>query len=170
MATIKGSEQGLGDSRAFTAFFVSPYGYLHMIVQFFAEMIKEIIQARRQRRAGIVPRMHRGGVYPIARAATNVALRALGTSLVMEEMYRGTPVIYIDYTDYDEIAHHSGPERSESLDALDGVDRQLGILERAAKDAPAARTASSSSPITARASARPSSSATARPSRTWSAR
>ena len=136
MATIKGSKQGLGDSKAFTAFFVSPYGYLHMTVQFFAEMIKEVIQARRQRRAGIVPRMHRGGVYPVARAATNVALRALGTSLVMEEMYRGTPVIYIDYTDYDEIAHHSGPERSESLDALDGVDRQLGILERAAKDAP----------------------------------
>ncbi len=136
MATIKGSKQGLGDSKAFTAFFVSPYGYLHMTVQFFAEMIKEVIQARRQRRAGIVPRMHRGGVYPIARAATNVALRSLGTSLVMEEMYRGTPVIYIDYTDYDEIAHHSGPERSETLDALDGVDRQLGILERAAKDAP----------------------------------
>ena len=136
MATIKGSKQGLGDSKAFTAFFVSPYGYLHMTVQFFAEMIKEMIQARRQRRADIVPRMHRGGVYPVARAATNVALRALGTSLVMEEMYRGTPVIYIDYTDYDEIAHHSGPERSETLDALDGVDRQLGILERAALDAP----------------------------------
>ncbi len=136
MATIKGSKQGLGDSKAFTSFFISPYGYLHMIVLFFAEVVKEIVQARRQRRAGIIPRMHRGGPYPFARAATNVALRALGTSLVMEEMYLGTPVIYIDYTDYDEIAHHSGPERSESLDALDGVDRQLGILEKAAKDAP----------------------------------
>ena len=69
------------------------------------------------------------------RAATNVALRALGTSLIIQEMFRGTPVIYMDYTDYDEIAHHSGPERPESLDALDGVDRELRTLLKAAEDA-----------------------------------
>jgi hypothetical protein len=41
----------------------------------------------------------------------------------------------MDYTDYDEIAHHSGPERPESLDALDGVDRELRTLLKAAEDA-----------------------------------
>lgn len=128
--------QGLGDSRAYSSFFISPFGYLHMFFLFVGEALKEVIQARRQRLAGIVPRMHRGGVYPLARAATNVVLRALGTSLAIEEMYRGTPVIYIDYTDYDEIAHHSGPERAEALDSLDGIDRELDILERAAADAP----------------------------------
>jgi len=50
-------------------------------------------------------------------------------------MLRGTSVIYMDYTDYDEIAHHSGPERPESLDALDGVDRELRTLAKAAEDA-----------------------------------
>ena len=50
-------------------------------------------------------------------------------------MLRGTPVIYMDYTDYDEIAHHSGPERAESLDALDGVDRELQTLLKASADA-----------------------------------
>jgi len=74
--------------------------------------------------------------YPIARAATNVVLRSLSTSLVMEEMYRGTPVIYVDYTDYDEIAHHSGPERSETLEALDGVDAAVATLFKAVEDAP----------------------------------
>jgi hypothetical protein len=74
--------------------------------------------------------------YPVARAATNVTLRSLSTALVMEEMYRGTPVIYVDYTDYDEIAHHSGPERPESLDALDGVDAALATLEKASEAAP----------------------------------
>ena len=74
--------------------------------------------------------------YPFARAATNVALRDLSTSLVMEEMYRGAPIIYVDYTDYDEIAHHSGPERGESLDALDGVDGAIATLEKAAGAAP----------------------------------
>jgi hypothetical protein len=74
--------------------------------------------------------------YPVARAATNVALRDLSTALVIEEMYRGTPVIYVDYTDYDEIAHHSGPERSETFDALDGVDAAIATLEKASAAAP----------------------------------
>ncbi len=136
MATIKDKGQGLGQSQTFMTFFASPYNYLGTIVRFVAEIIKENIQARRQVRAGIVPRMHRGRPYPIARAATNVGLRDLSTSLVIEEMYRGAPVIYVDYTDYDEIAHHSGPERAETLDALDGVDRAIATLEKAAASAP----------------------------------
>ncbi len=135
MATIKDKGQGLGQSQTFMSFFASPYNYLGTIVRFVAEMIKENIQARRQVRAGVVPRMHRGRPYPIARAATNVGLRDLSTSLVIEEMYRGAPVIYVDYTDYDEIAHHSGPERAETFDALDGVDRAIATLEKAAASA-----------------------------------
>jgi hypothetical protein len=136
MATIKDKGQGLGRSQTFFSFFASPYNYLHTIVLTVAEIVKEFVQARRQARAGIVPTMHRGMPYPVARAATNVALRHLATSLVIEEMYRGTPVIYVDYTDYDEIAHHSGPERSETLDALDGVDRAIATLEKASSAAP----------------------------------
>ncbi len=135
MATIKDKGQGLGQSQTFMTFFASPYNYLGTIVRFVAEMLKENIQARRQVRAGVVPRMHRGRPYPIARAATNVGLRDLSTSLVIEEMYRGAPVIYVDYTDYDEIAHHSGPERAETFDALDGVDRAIATLEKAAASA-----------------------------------
>jgi len=136
MATITDKSQGLGQSKTFFSFFASPYNYLSTIVRSGAEIVKEYVQARRQVRAGIVPRMHRGMPYPVARAATNVALRDLSTSLVIEEMYLGTPVIFVDYTDYDEIAHHSGPERGETFDALDGVDRAIATLEKAAGSAP----------------------------------
>jgi uncharacterized membrane protein YvlD (DUF360 family) len=136
MATIKDKSQGLGKSQTFLSFFASPYNYLQTLVRFGGEIGKEYIQARRQERAGMIPRMHRGMPYPIARAATNVALRDISTALVIEEMYRGTSVIYVDYTDYDEIAHHSGPERSETFDALDGVDRAIATLEKAAAAAP----------------------------------
>jgi hypothetical protein len=136
MDTIKDKGQGLGRSQTFTAFFASPYNYLHTVVLTVAEVIKEYYQARRAHRRGIEPSMHRGMPYPVARAGTNVALRSLSTSLVMEEMYRGTPVIYVDYTDYDEIAHHSGPERGETLDALDGVDSVIESLVRASEEAP----------------------------------
>jgi len=98
-----------------------------------AEAAKEIFQAYRARVAGIEPRLARGFPYPFLRAATNVVLRPLCTSLVIEEMLRGTSVIYVTYTDYDEIAHHSGPQRAESLDALDGIDHALGSLARAAR-------------------------------------
>ncbi len=136
MATIKDKDQGLGQSRAWYSFFLSPDMYLRTFVLTIGEVIKEYYQARRAHRRGVEPSMHRGMPYPVARAATNVALRSLGTALVMEEMYRGTPVIYIDYTDYDEIAHHSGPERAETLDALDGVDATIQSLARAAEDTP----------------------------------
>ena len=68
--------------------------------------------------------MHRGLKYAGMRAASNVLLRDVNTSLIIEEMYRGTNVIYADFTDYDELAHHCGPERVESFEALDGVDRR----------------------------------------------
>ena len=135
-STITVKERGLGQSNAFAYYFASPYNYLTMIASFVAEVIKEMVQSRRQRRAGVEPRLSRGMPYPFVRAGTNVGLRALGTSLLVEEMYRGTPVMYMDFTDYDEIAHHSGPERPESLDALDGIDRQIRILEKVARDAP----------------------------------
>ena len=80
--------------------------------------------------------MHRGMKYAGMRAASNVLLRDVNVSLIIEEMYRGTNVIYADFTDYDELAHHCGPERVESFEALDGVDRAIATLEKAAKDAP----------------------------------
>jgi uncharacterized membrane protein YvlD (DUF360 family) len=136
MAALADPSHGIGRSEGFFAFFLSPYTYVGSIILAAAEAMKELVQAYRQRQRGIEPRLGRGFPYPLMRAATNVMLRSLNTALVIEEMCRGTAVIYVDYPDYDEIAHYSGPERSESLDALDGVDQVLGLLEKAARDAP----------------------------------
>jgi uncharacterized membrane protein YvlD (DUF360 family) len=135
-AAIKDESQGIGESQAFLGFFLSPTGYLRSFTMFLGEFVKELFQARRTRRSGVQPQMHRGMKYAGMRAASNVLLRDVNTSLVIEEMYRGTNVIYVDFTDYDELAHHCGPERVESFEALDGVDRAIATLEQAAKDAP----------------------------------
>jgi hypothetical protein len=135
-AAIKDESQGIGDSKAFLSFFFSPTGYIRSFTLFLGEFIKELIQARRTRRAGIVPQMHRGMKYAGMRAASNVLLRDVNVSLIIEEMYRGANVIYADFTDYDELAHHCGPERVESFEALDGVDRAIAALEKAAQGAP----------------------------------
>ena len=135
-AAIKDQSQGLGDSKAFLGFFLSPTGYLRSITMFVAEFLKERYQARRTVRSGVTPQMHRGMKYAGMRAASNVLLRDVNTSLIIEEMYRGANVIYADFTDYDELAHHCGPERVESLQALDGVDNAIGTLAKAAEGAP----------------------------------
>ena len=135
-AAIKDEHHGLGDSTAFLGFFFSPTGYLRSFTLFLGELFKELIQARRTRRSGMQPQMHRGLKYAGMRAASNVLLRDVNTSLIIEEMYRGANVIYCDFTDYDELAHHCGPERVESFEALDGIDRALAAIEKAAEHAP----------------------------------
>src|SRR6185503_2724511 len=135
-AAIKDKEQGIGESKAFLGFFLSPSGYLRSFTLFLGEFIKERFQARRTRRSGITPQMHRGMKYAGMRAASNVLLRDVNVSLIIEEMYRGANVIYADFTDYDEIAHHSGPERVEAFDALDGIDAAFATIAKAAEAAP----------------------------------
>jgi uncharacterized membrane protein YvlD (DUF360 family) len=133
---IKTQSQGLGESKAFLGFFLSPGGYMRSFSMFFGEFIKERFQARRTARSGVQPQMHRDFKYAAMRAASNVLLRDVNVSLIIEEMHRGANVIYADFTDYDELAHHCGPERVESLQALDGVDAAIGTLAKAAEDAP----------------------------------
>ncbi|HET9755802.1 MAG TPA: phage holin family protein [Candidatus Limnocylindrales bacterium] len=135
-AAIKAEGGGIGESQAFMSFFFSPTGYLRSFTLFLGELFKEMFQARRTRRAGIRPQMHRGLKYAGMRAASNVLLRDVNTSLIIEEMYRGTNVIYADFTDYDELAHHCGPERVESFEALDGVDQAIATLAKATEEAP----------------------------------
>jgi uncharacterized membrane protein YvlD (DUF360 family) len=135
-AAIKAEGGGIGESQTFLSFFFSPSGYLRSFTLFLGEFIKELTQARRTRRSGIKPQMHRGMKYAGMRAASNVLLRDVNTSLIIDEMYRGTNVIYADFTDYDELAHHCGPERVESLQALDGVDSAIATLIKATEEAP----------------------------------
>jgi hypothetical protein len=52
--------------------------------------------------------------------------------LVIEAMMRGAKSIYVDFVDYDEIAHHAGVARPESLASLYGLDEVLAGLEQVA--------------------------------------
>ncbi len=51
-------------------------------------------------------------------------------------MMAGRPAIYATFSSYDEVAHHSGLERSDTLEALRKLDKQFGRIERARKYAP----------------------------------
>jgi uncharacterized membrane protein YvlD (DUF360 family) len=115
-------------------FFISPYSYVRWTLLSIGEIAKEVVQARAATRSE--PRGPRGFPYPLARAATNVLLRHLSTALVIEEMWRRSSPIYVDFVDYDEIAHHAGPDRVEARASVAGLDKIIGIIEKAAADAP----------------------------------
>jgi hypothetical protein len=125
-----------GPSRTFATFFINPYGLTRSVVLTAAEMIKEVHQARLQRVRGVDPRIRRHGSYILLRGVTNVLLRDLNAGLIADQMMTGTPSIYCDFTDYDEIAHHAGPTRPESLASLAGIDHLIGVLENVAERAP----------------------------------
>jgi uncharacterized membrane protein YvlD (DUF360 family) len=121
------------DGRRLRGFLATSVNYLRLMVLMGGEVAKELYQAESQRGRSVEPRMRRDLHYAVERAVTNIALRTVSTAFVIEEMYGGTPTIYVDYTGYDAIAHHCGPERQEATDALQGIDQAIGSLLKAAR-------------------------------------
>lgn len=136
MSGMSKVRSGLGPSKSYASFFTAPSGFTRALVLTVGEMIKEKYQARIQVQRGVEPRISRKGSYVALRGITNVLLRDLNTALVIEAMMQGAKSIYVDFVDYDEIAHHAGVQRPEALRALEGLDRVLSQLERVVRYAP----------------------------------
>jgi len=122
--------------RAVADFVLHPAGLTRALSRSVSEFVRDRFQARRGIRRDVLPRCERNWETAALRAVTNGALRDLNTILVSQHMLRGTRSIYVDYVDYDEIAHHAGVLRPESLEALEAIDNVLHQLEQVASAAP----------------------------------
>ena len=120
----------------YRAFLANGFNVSRAFVGFGWEVALEWVAAVRQRRRGVEPRGHRGGVYPLMRAAMCVVVRDLVVFGVLTDMMRGRPAVYATFASYDEVAHHSGLERADTLEALRKLDRQFGRIDRARRYAP----------------------------------
>jgi uncharacterized membrane protein YvlD (DUF360 family) len=120
----------------YRAFFSNGYNVTRASVLFVGEIVLELGAATRQRRRDVQPRGHRGGTYPFLRAAMCVVVRDLIAFSVISDMLRGRPAVYATFSSYDEVAHHSGLERPDTLEALRKVDKQVGRIARAGRYAP----------------------------------
>ena len=136
MSRLEVSRGSRRTRQVFARFLLRPDGLFRSLSRAMAEMCRERFQAKRQRRLDVHPRVHRSWTFAGLRAFSNSLLRDLNTTVVTEEMMRGVRTIYVDYVDYDEIAHHAGPTRIESLAALAGLDQVLSILHKVAQRAP----------------------------------
>jgi hypothetical protein len=65
------------------------------------------------------------------RAAMCVVVRDLIVYGVLTDMMKGRPAVYATFSSYDEVAHHSGLERADTLEALRKLDQQFGRIDRA---------------------------------------
>ena len=63
-------------------------------------------------------------------------MRDLIVSGVLTDMMRGRPAVYATFSSYDEVAHHSGLERADTLEALRKLDEHFAQIERARRYAP----------------------------------
>jgi uncharacterized membrane protein YvlD (DUF360 family) len=122
--------------RAVAKFVAHPAGLPRSLSRTISELVRDRFQARRAIRRDVHPRCRRSWTTALLRSVTNGALRDLNTVLVSQHMLRGTRSVYVDYVDYDEVAHHAGILRPESLEALESIDAVLRQLELVASVSP----------------------------------
>ncbi len=134
--TVSRMEAEKKSNPGYRAFFANGDNATRTLVLFGWEVILEWTAALRAKRRDVQPRGHRGGIYPLMRGALCVFVRDLIVSGVLTDIMRGRPAIYATFSSYDEVAHHSGLERADTLEALRKLDDHFGQIELASRYAP----------------------------------
>jgi uncharacterized membrane protein YvlD (DUF360 family) len=134
--TVSRMEAEKKSNPGYRAFLANGDNVTRTLVLFIWEVILEWSAAVRAARRDVRPRGHRGGIYPLLRATLCVFVRDLITSGVIADMMRGRPAVYATFPSYDEVAHHSGLERADTLEALRKLDDHFAQIERARRYAP----------------------------------
>jgi uncharacterized membrane protein YvlD (DUF360 family) len=120
----------------YRAFLANGFNVTRLLVLFVWELVLEWTAAARANRRDVRPRGHRSGLYPFMRAALCVFVRDLIVYGVISDMMKGRPAIYATFSSYDEVAHHSGLERADTLEALRKLDSQFRRIARARRYSP----------------------------------
>lgn len=127
---------GRRDRSGYFSYFADPANALRTLGSLLAEVGRELGQSVRQRVADVRPRVRRGGLYPLVRAFATVVERDVVVAAVVGDMLAGRSVVYADLVAYDEVAHHSGVERPETLQVLRSLDRCVALIAGVARYAP----------------------------------
>ena len=134
--TVSRAEAEKRANPGYRAFLANGFNVTRAFVLFGWEVVLEITAAIRAARRDVRPRGHRGGIYPLMRGAMCVIVRDLVVFGVLTDMMRGRPAVYATFASYDEVAHHSGLQRADTLEALRKLDQQFGRIARAREYAP----------------------------------
>ena len=137
MSTVKNPKASDFHKRSFYMFFIDPYNFLRAFMLALWDIFLELRSKRRQRQRDVQPRLeHRGLKFAFIRAATTTIIRELSIYTLIGDMFAGIPSAYVTLFGYDEVAHHSGVEREDTLEVLRKLDQQFERLEAASRQAP----------------------------------
>jgi len=134
MSTVMKPRGQIG--KDYAAYFARPYGVIKTFLHTLAEIFRERRDNMRQEKTGIEPKIGRSRVYAVMRAWATVIQLDLQVSAVVGDILAGRPSIYTTFLAYDEVAHHSGIERPETLSTLARVDREIDRIRRVVAEAP----------------------------------
>ena len=134
--TVSRTAAERGANPGYRAFFANGFNVTRSLVLFGWEVVLEVTAAVRAARRDVRPRGHRGAKYALLRAGLCVVIRDLIVYSVINDMLRGRSAIYATFSSYDEVAHHSGLERPDTLEALRKLDQQFARIAAARRFAP----------------------------------
>jgi len=125
-----------GSRNTLLGYLLTPYMFSRILTLYLVEVVREWWQAWQQRRKNVLPRVHRGLKYSFIRAGTTTAMQEASRHILTADLLRGVPAVYNTFFGYDEVAHHSGIDREDSLKILATLDKIFAHLERVAREAP----------------------------------
>jgi uncharacterized membrane protein YvlD (DUF360 family) len=135
LSTVKNPDRKhLGQD--YFGYFANPYNFTRTIVFVLSDIIRELRSSVDEKQRDVLPRLEKKGrFYPLLRAWTTVIQRDIVVQTLISDMYKGRSVIYADFVGYDEVSHHTGVERGQTIGVLRDIDKQIARLVTAAKDA-----------------------------------
>ncbi|MCA9832374.1 MAG: alkaline phosphatase family protein [Thermomicrobiales bacterium] len=119
-----------GATRPYLTMWASPYMIMRTAALLIGDIFRERWQAWRQRREHVQPRVKRTFKYAMVRAATTTLMLELSQFMLLADMYRGVSSVYCTIFAYDEVAHHSGIDRTDAFKVLTRIDHMIGVLRR----------------------------------------
>lgn len=136
MSTVLDRDRPGRIGQDYFAYFASPYGVARTVLRTIGEIAVERWSAIQQVRRDVRPRIKRSWSYAGVRAFGTVIQLDLQVAAVTADILAGRPTVYTTFLAYDEVAHHSGLERPDTLAVLRRVDRAIANIAQAVPHAP----------------------------------
>jgi hypothetical protein len=123
---------GVGVLRVFSVFVVVGW----VLVKCVGLTTVELVRAVARLVADPVSEMARGWKWLALKIGLSVWVRQFFTLAVSSDLYRGAPVVYVNYLDYDVFAHAFGPRHRRAFRALGWIDASIRQLWRVTRRVP----------------------------------
>jgi Type I phosphodiesterase / nucleotide pyrophosphatase len=136
LATIEGDPSGHDRSTRAGGYPLDPRVYARIVGLMVIELVREVAAAVRGDDRSDPLRASLRWRYFLQRSVSSVPLRLLSTALVAGAMRHGRPVVYVDFTGHDEVAHSRGPRSPEARRAATSIDDSIGAILRGRRHAP----------------------------------